>query len=112
MVEGQKVYVATHGAYDDYEVVGVFLHEKDAKDCPLADDYFEETLRSGPMDVRTRYRTVRSPNKGGLRDVSWEAEYDGNDQVKVYRNSAEGWDQAKVRGVMTGELSPFDMRRY
>jgi hypothetical protein len=111
MADGQKVYVATHGSYDDYEVIGVFLREEDAKDCPLADDYFEETLRTGPMDVRTRYRTnamTAGPLKGQLRDSSWEAEYDGDDRVKVDSNGAEGWDEAKVRAIAAGELSPFD----
>jgi hypothetical protein len=111
MDEGQKVYVATHGEYDNYEVVGVFLREQDAKDCELADDYFEETLRTGPMDVRTRYRAIkiaRGPHKGTFRYSSWEAEYDGDDRVKVDHNGAEGWDQGKVRAIAAGELSPFE----
>ena len=105
------VYVATRGEYDDYTVIGIFTREEDAKNCALADNYFAETLRRGPMDVRPRYRAViRSTGK---LDVWSDNEvYDGDDTVRTNSYGVTcGWDRGEVIARAEKGRNPFESKR-
>ena len=105
------VYVATAGEYDDYTVVGIFAREDDAKDCALADNYFAETLRAGPMDVRPLYcAVIRSTGK--LDVWSDNEEYNGDDRVWTNsRGVASGWDRGEVIARAEKGRNPFESKR-
>lgn len=53
-----KVYLATHGDYDDYRVCHVFARREDAESYPLGDDVEEFEVHAGPVEVRRWYRIV------------------------------------------------------
>lgn len=113
------VYVATEGSYSDYGIVGVFVNQADAEACPLADDWYAEELREGPMDVRSyHWVSWEIPKPGYIRELftySTNREYDGIDKPDVtkgaYGINARGWDKEQAIKIVSDYRAQFLAKR-
>lgn len=126
-----KVYLATHGAHSDYQVLHAFARREDAEAYELADDVEEFELREGPVETRDWYslewytaepdgehtvegsftnQTYRLTNPRPAR--SRRRDYDGRPHrvehswrpcVRGSSLNVEGWDLERVQKIY-GEL--------
>ncbi|KAB8186895.1 hypothetical protein FH608_046240 [Nonomuraea phyllanthi] len=58
-----KVYLATSGAYSDYEIDHVFARREDAEAYELADRVEEFELHEGPVETRVWYSLTWWPDE-------------------------------------------------
>ncbi|MGS2645871.1 hypothetical protein [Streptosporangium sp. G12] len=121
-----KVYLATYGAYSDFEVVRVFARREDAEAYELSDDVEEFEVEEGPVETRL-WHTIRwfsnEPDGEHQQTIhtgrtftlmnprhehSGRRDYDGRPRHVEHRWDSEsltvgGWDIERVRKVY-GEL--------
>jgi hypothetical protein len=122
-----KVYLATKGDYDDFQVKRVFARKEDAQTYELADDWEEFEVDEGPVEVRDWHvlvwHTLRPDCVGDLIKTSpnpqiYSRRKDFDGQPDRLEQSADfdelvvaGWDLERVQKVYSEQRAQYIARK-